>query len=212
MTASTSTFRLLLWPTLITLAISVARVVCEVNGWLKTSAGGDLLPLGITWLMFVFGGWFGWKLSRAGSSPRVKRPWLWPLVALLVTIGVGAIRGHLLSTTTGDEAIAALLREVAIMVSIAALVGALAMFVVWPRLAWALLLYGLIARATVVAITWLAKSNGWNTHYTKFGPTGLEHDMERTMVGASIMQLGFWVGMTVMIGTFVGCLFARRKA
>ena len=67
------------------------------------------------------------------------------------------------------------------------------MFVVWHRLAWTLLLYAIPARVTVVAFTWLAKQNGWDTHYTKFGPAGIERPMGETIAAASLAQLGFWI-------------------
>ena len=73
MPTSASTFRLLLWPSLLTLALSLARVTAEVKGWLPPTSGGALHPLGITWCVFVFGAWFGWRLLRAGSQPRVRR-------------------------------------------------------------------------------------------------------------------------------------------
>src|SRR5678810_625763 len=87
MADSASTFRLILWPSLITLAISVARTVAEVQGWLTNVSGGRLVPLGITWCIFVFGAWFGRSLSRAGSPPRVSSAWLWALLALAGGIG-----------------------------------------------------------------------------------------------------------------------------
>ena len=37
------------------------------------------------------------------------------------------------------------------------------------------------ARIGVVAQAWFAKTNGWNTHYTKFGPAGIERPMDDTM-------------------------------
>ena len=62
------------------------------------------------------------------------------------------------------------------------------------------------------ALTWLAKSEGWNTHYTKFGPQGFERDLPSTLASASLAQLGMWVPLTVVFGCVVGTLFARRRA
>ena len=61
-------------------------------------------------------------------------------------------------------------------------------------------------------MTWLAKHNGWDTHYTKFGPKGWTFDMEGTMTRATLMQLGFWVPFTIITGTLLGVvLFGRGK-
>jgi hypothetical protein len=211
MSQGPSTFRLLRWPSLLTLAISIARLVSEVNGWLTNASGGRLLPLGITWCIFVFGGWFGWRLARAGSLPRVARPWAWALVALLAAIGTAMVGFQPLVEADRSDATFALLRQAVLNTVIVTLAGALVMFYVWPRLAWALLLYGLGARATVLAFTWLAKHQGWDTHYTKFGPAGIERDsMAETMLSASIAQGGFWVPFTIIGGVLVGTLLARR--
>jgi len=211
MTNTPSTFRLLLWPSLLTLAISIARVTSEVQGWLTTASGGRGLPLGITWCIFVFGGWFGWRLARAGSVPRVAKPWLWALLALLAAAGTVMYGFYPLRAADRSEATFVLLRQAVLTAAVATSFGGLAMFVVWPRLAWTLLLYGLGARGTVLAITWLAKHQGWDTHYTKFGPMGIEREsMGDTMFGAAVAQLGCWVPFTVIGGTLLGSLCARR--
>lgn len=212
MSSSPSTFRLLLWPSIVTLVVSITRLVAEVQGWLTNVSGGRLVPLGITWCVFVFGGWFGWQLSRTGSPPRVARAWLWALLALLAGMGTAMWGFRPLLAADQSEATFALVRQAVLAAAAVTIVGALAMFYVWPRLAWTLLLYGLGARATVVAITWLAKSQGWNTHYTKFGPPGIERDMHDTLVSAGIAQFGFWVPFTIVGGSLAGALLAKRRA
>lgn len=212
MSRGPSTFRLLLWPSLITLAVSIARLVSEVNGWLTNASGGRLLPLGITWCIFVFGGTMAWRLARAGEGPRRRLPWLWALLALLAATGTVMWGFRPLLEADRSEATFALVREAVLRGVIVAIVGGLAMFAVWPRLAWTLLLYGLGARATVLAFTWLAKLQGWDTHYTKFGPPGIERDsMAETMTSAAIAQLGFWVPFTMIGGMVAGGLVARRR-
>ena len=64
----------------------------------------------------------------------------------------------------------------------------------------------------MLAFTWLAKLQGWDTHYTKFGPPGIERDsMAETMTSAAIAQLGFWVPFTMIGGMVAGGLVARRR-
>jgi hypothetical protein len=206
----TGLFRLWLWPSLFTLALSLVRLTSEVQGWVTTASGGRGLPLGISWCMFVFGGWWGFCLSRAGAMPRVRRAWAWALVALLAIAGtVAALVPKLLGAPHSEETFA-LLRTTVMTIAAVTTVAAIVMFVVWPRLAFLLLLYAVPARATVVAITWLAKDRGWDTHYTKFGPMGMERDAEQTLLSAAIAQGGLWVPLTIVGGVLAGSLFVRR--
>ncbi|HEB53038.1 MAG TPA: hypothetical protein ENI87_07285 [bacterium] len=85
------------------------------------------------------------------------------------------------------------------------------MAVLWPRLAWTLLLYAAPSRALVVGITWLAKQQGWDTHYTKFGPTGIERDMAETLLSATLAQSGFWTPFTIVCGCVIGAWFGAKR-
>lgn len=210
MTKPASPFRLVLWPTVVTLAISLARLLGQVQGWIPPTSGGALHPLGITWCIFVFGGWFGFRLARSGSSPTLARPWALALLALAAAAGVGFWQFRALAEAGSETDFAALRGAVAMIAAVTG-AGALLMFAVWPRLAFTLLLYALPARLTIVAITWLAKRCEWNTHYTKFGRAGLERDMPETMLAASVAQLGFWVPFTILGGMLVGGIFGRRR-
>ena len=217
MTTSPSTFRLLLWPSLITLAISLLRLLGEVQGWVNAQSGGAGHLLGIAWCMFVFGGWFATRLARIGSLPRRLPAWPWGIALLVLQLGafVWAFKGidtAMPATPEAQATAAEALRAALVQLAICTSVLAAFAFTIWPRLCWTLLLYGLGARLTVVALTWWAKSAGWNTHYTKFGPQGFERDLSATLTGASLAQLGMWVPLTVVFGCFVGTLFARRRA
>jgi len=64
--------RLILMPGVITLAVTVLRLVGELEHWSKTwfnpEQGGFLAVVGIVWLAPVFGIYFALKLSRAGQG------------------------------------------------------------------------------------------------------------------------------------------------
>ena len=66
--------RLVLWPALLTLAVTLLRLVGELRGWspeyFSRLPGGGLSPLGITWLAPLVGLYLGWRLQRA----RVPAP------------------------------------------------------------------------------------------------------------------------------------------
>ena len=206
------TWNLILWPLLITLAVSIARITGEVQGWITQQSGGAGFWLGISWLPFVFGGYFGLRLSRAGSRPRLSPAWLYALLAFGLLVATVLWRfGPLLEADPSDETIALLRVSVLIITSIA-ITLAIAMAFVWPRLVWILFCYALPTRLVVVALTWLAKQQGWHTHYTKFGPTGIEVDMSTTLVSATIAQCGFWIPFTILAGTLVGTWFGRRRS
>lgn len=214
------TFRLILWPTLITALVSAARLLGEVQQWIPPQSGGALNPLGISWLAFVFGGYFAYRLARANSHAIVQRAWLWALTAfVIVSVSIVWQFGPLaeaeqfrpfLEAQPSDETFERLRGAVLTLAAIATTLAVL-MFAVWPRLAWTMLCYAVPARLLVVGFTWLAKHFEWTTHYTKFGPAGIERDMSETMLSATIAQGGFWVPWTILAGCMVGSFFAKRR-
>jgi hypothetical protein len=205
-----STGALLFWPVLLTFAVSAVRVAGELQGWVTARSGGAGALLGITWLAFAFGGWFGVQLAHDGDRPALRRAPLFGLVSLAVVVAVVMWRfGPIMRST--ETVPMADLRIAVMIIAGTTLVLSLLQFAVWPRLAWTLLCYGLAARLGVLAITWLAKVQGWDTHYTKFGPQGLEVPLGETMASAAFAQLGFWVPFTVIAGGFVGGLFGGRR-
>ena len=206
-----STLRLILWPMLLTAAVSVARLLTERFGVVTTRSGGAFAWLGITWLGFVFGAWFAIRLRRAGSSPRVRAPWAWTTLALLAIAAVAAWQFRPLFDADRSEATFARVRSAVLVIVAVTVPVSLTMFALWPRLAWTLLCYAIPARLTVLALTVLAKVLEWDTHYTKFGPPGIERDLPGTIVAATIAQSGFWVPFTIVSGTFAGMWFATRR-
>lgn len=214
---TSSTVRLILWPSLITLAVSITRLVGQLQGWITTRSGGEGALLGITWLAFLCGGWFGIRLRNSGSAPALRPAWLWTLLPPLAFFGAFGYRMYCYQQagfTMQDQSDAAYehIRQTLQLAVLVGGVGMLLTFATWARLAWTLLLYGLVARVGVVAITYVAKTQGWDTHYTKLGPGGIEKDLGETMIAACIAQFGMWVPFTVMFGGFVGCLFAKKKS
>lgn len=210
--AAPRTPRLILWPAVITLLIIALRLAGEVNGWIHVDAGGSFALLGITWCVFLFGGWFGRRLSNHGYLPRMQRAWVWMLVLALVLVGGVMWSFAKIDPKDASDAGYAALREQGMIAGWIALAAMVATFVVWRRLAWTLFCYGLVARLGVLAATWLAKTQGWETHHVKFGPASiLRPTVGETVGGAAYPQLLFWVPFTVVMGTLTGSLFARRR-
>ncbi|MEZ6036252.1 MAG: hypothetical protein R3F29_02145 [Planctomycetota bacterium] len=203
------TLRLILWPSVITLLISVARFFAETNELVTSRSGGAGAALGITWLTFVFGAWFGLQLGRKGLGPK-RSPAL-PFVTLMVIAGGVAWQfGPMRDADTSDATFEKLRSAVLVLVAIACAMATVCA-IVWPRLAWTMLCYAIPARATVVVLTWLAKVYECDTHYTKFGPPGIERDLPTTMVSASLAQFGFWVPFSVVAGVTAGAWFGKRR-
>ena len=63
-------------PAVITLAVTLLRLVGELQGWspllFNREAGGGGALVGISWLVPVFGAWFGWKLAGPARARRAS--------------------------------------------------------------------------------------------------------------------------------------------
>ncbi|MGE3172055.1 MAG: hypothetical protein AB7O97_05465 [Planctomycetota bacterium] len=203
-----SSLRMILWPSVLTLLVGIARLVAELQGWTTRQTGGALAPLGIVWLGFAFGGWFAWRLGRLGHGAPTRRRWIPALIALLVIVAVVGSQFAGVDRQDRSEAAFAALRHTVLLLCGVAIAAALLAAWAWPRLAWVMLLYAIPARLTVVAMTVLARQQGWDTHHVKFGPAGIEVPMADTAISATVAQLGFWVPFTVVSGVLVGTAFA----
>ena len=203
--------RLILWPTLITAMVNTARLVAEVNGWVNPQSGGALNPLGISWLAFVFGAYFAIYLSRSGSRPRIQPAWPWTIVAFAAVTATVLWQFRPLLEADQSDATFAQLRGAVLLIAATTTTIATALLLVWPRLVWTMFCYAIPARLLVIGFTWLAKHNDWTTHYTKFGPPGIERGMGDTMLSATLAQGGFWIPWTIVAGCLAGSLFAKRR-
>src|SRR5215472_16345787 len=71
--SSVSVGKLITVPALITLAITILRLVGELQHWpapwVSNAAGGGFAIMGISWLPLIFGPYFAWTLAAAGEGP-----------------------------------------------------------------------------------------------------------------------------------------------
>src|SRR5215510_1568840 len=178
--------RLILIPSIITLVVTLLRVVGELQHWshslFNPSAGGGGALVGITWLVPIFGIYFALKLSDAGEGP----------IGLARAIGV-AVLGLLLMV----------------------IAGAL-QFWAWPALSKALLAYGYAARIPVAILMFFAIRGSWGTHYDALPPGFSAMSFWPTYIRIGLFpQLIFWIAFTMIVGTLFGSLataiFSRRK-
>jgi hypothetical protein len=200
--ASVRPAKLILVPAVITLAVTLLRLVGELQGWspalFSREAGGGGSLVGIAWLVPVFGAWFGWKLGRAGERP--ERPWHalgLTVLALAILPLSGLVAGKL-----GVEPRSLGTLGIFAVVSVAGLGVAL---VAWPALGRVLLAYGLAARVPVVLVMLAAILGNWGTHYD-VPPPGVPEmsGLWKWLVIGVLPQMTVWLWFTSVIGGLFG--------
>ena len=193
-------------PALITLGITILRLVGELEHWPKpwfsTAAGGGGAIVGISWLPIIFGPYFALKLAGAGDRPSsVGKAVGFALLGLVVLVlgGVlaGATRSHLLILTL-----------VAFLVM---LVAAFIPGIGWRSLGNTLLAYAFAARIPVLIVMFLAMrgngGQGWGTHYDAVPPTFAQASFATKFLYMAILpQMTAWIAWTVVLGSIIGVI------
>lgn len=203
--------KLVLWPALITLGVTLLRLVGELRGWapdyFSRLPGGGLAIVGITWLVPVVGAWLGWRLARAGvRSPGLVHVVGWPAGALLVGLGFGYwFESMIRPSWTGTLALWA----------VTAVLVAAVSFTTWPALGRPLLVYAAAARLPVVAIMAVAIPKRWGTHYDA-PPPGFPAllPMPRWLWTGLLPQTTIWIAFTLAVGmssAALGVWLASRR-
>ena len=205
--ASARPGRLILVPAIITIAVTLLRLVGELQDWsprfFSKEAGGGGALVGIAWLVPVFGAWFGWKLAASGERPgSLGRALGLTILALALLPASGFVAGKL----GVDQTSLAMLGIFAI-VSVAGLAVA---FLAWPALGRVLLAYGLAARIPVVLVMLAAILGNWGTHYDV--PPSADFPAMSTLakwltIGVA-PQLTIWIWFTTAIGGLFGVVAA----
>ena len=203
----TGAFSLVLVPALLTLIVTVVRVVGELQGWNPTffsKPGGGSAVVGITWLVLVFGFWFGWRLRRPGSPPPGK-------AALLYLTGIAVLAGGMIGlvqlglVTLPSRESPGEPTGLAYGFALLAVAAVVAVFA-WPRLTGTLMLYGVLARIPVVVVTYLDLHYDWHTHYGELPPGAVTAD---PFIALCTPQVTLWPFVfTPLVGGLLGCLGA----
>ncbi len=166
--------KLILVPAVITLAVTLLRLVGELQGWSPALFNRGDKPfspslVGIVWLVPVFGAWFGWKLTRAGSGPgSLGRAFgltlaalaVMPLAAFLAP-KAGIVPEHLWRPNVPVTESLTILSVFVVVFFVGIAIGILA----WPALGRTLLAYGLAARIPIALLMLVAMLGNWGTHY-----------------------------------------------
>jgi hypothetical protein len=204
---------MVLGPALITLAVTLLRLVGELQGWsprlFSREAGGGGALVGISWLVPVFGAWFGWKLAASGERPGSA----WRALGLTVLALAALPASGFAVARLGVEATSLTTLAVYAVVSVAALLLAL---LAWPALGRTLIAYGLAARIPVILVMLAAILGSWGTHYDAMPPGTPEMSgLQKWLVAGVLPQLTVWQWFTVVIGGLFGiaaAALARRRA
>ncbi|HMD96311.1 MAG TPA: hypothetical protein VKM93_03130 [Terriglobia bacterium] len=195
-------------PAVITLAITILRLVGELQHWpapwFSAAAGGGGAVVGISWLPIIFGPYFAWKLAAAGQGPASAGK---SIGAALAGLAVMVLGGFIEFPKPGNPPSPVLF----LVGSLIMLVGAFVPRLGWKALGNTLLAYALAARIPVVIIMFIAMNGnggqGWGTHYDVAPPY---------MAGVSVLhkwleigvlpQMTFWIGWTTVIGGLLGSI------
>lgn len=201
--SSVSTFELILVPAILSLAITLVRLTGELLEWSPTlfnrAPGGGGSPLGISWLVPVFGLYFAIRLTRAGQGPQSA-------VKTIAIAIAGAVAGTAVIVPFVSEGASAMALA---SWAVGALIGVGLQAFGWPELFRTLLAYAFAARIPVAIIMLMAIVGGWQTHYDVAPPDFPARGPLLTWfyIGA-VPQFTFWIFFTVVIGCLFGGLTA----
>jgi hypothetical protein len=193
-------------PALITLGITILRLVGELEHWPKlffsTAGGGGGAIVGISWLPIIFGPYFALKLAGVGDRPSsVGKAVGFGVLGLVVLVLGGVLAG-------------ATHMQLSILTLVAFLVMLVAAFIPgigWRSLGNTLLAYAFAARIPVLIVMFLAMrgngGQGWGTHYDAVAPLFAQASFATKFLYMAILpQMTAWIGWTVVLGSIIGVI------
>jgi hypothetical protein len=197
--------RLIFVPALITLAITILRLVGELQHWpsplFNNSAGGGGAIVGISWLPFFFGPYFAARLIKSGDRPSSVGKTIGFALAGFALMVAGAFVAFGLKQSFPGQVLVGLL--------VVAAGGAL-QFPAWSNLARTLLAYAYAARLPVAIVMFYAIRGNWGTHYDAL-PPGYAGPMDfwgkYAIIGLA-PQLVMWIVFTMSVGALAGGIAA----
>jgi hypothetical protein len=216
--------KLILVPAVISLAVTLLRLLGELQGWSPALFNRGDKPfspslVGIVWLVPVFGAWFGWKLTRAASGPgSLGRAFALTLAALAVlplasflAPKAGIVPEHLWRPNVPLAESFTILSVFVVVIFIGVAIGILA----WPALGRTLLAYGLAVRIPIALLMLVAMLGDWGTHYDARPSYPPQMSTLGWWVALGLApQLSFWMWYTIVFGALFGIVaaaFARRR-
>ncbi len=214
---ATSVRKLVFWPAVVTLAITLLRLTGELLHWSPTlfnpAAGGGGALVGISWLPPLFGILFAVQLVRAGHGPvgggrAIGRALLGLVATVAVVMGASAL-GFI---GQGQFSLLGL-----VLFTLAIAIGAVVAWSGWPALGRTLLVYAFAARVPVALVMLVAMLGNWGTHYDVAPPGFPEMGVfSKWLFIGALPQLTTWIAFTVLTGaltgSITGAIVSRRRA
>jgi hypothetical protein len=207
--------RLILIPSLITLAVTILRLIGELRHWSGkwfSSDTGGTTPygvawvVGITWLAALFGAYFAVQLTRAQRKPSsLVKATIFSALGIFIFLSYRYVVEYL--------AVSLNLRFPHYLIFIWllwGLAGGLQYFA-WPELFKTLLLYAYAARIPVAIIMFFAMLGHWGTHYDYVGMRIPLWGLPRFLWLAFFPQLAGWISFTVTLGSAAGVVVLLLK-
>jgi len=202
--------RLIVVPAVITFAVTLLRLVGELQHWspkfFSREAGGAGAIIGIVWLVPIFGIYFAIRLNQAGHGPASRgRAIGFALAALVVGVVLSFAIFKLSLPTVATIVLANLASFLSLWIAYRG----------WPELGKVEAIYGLAARIPVAILMFVAMAANWGTHY-ELGPPGFPEMslVSKWFLIGLLPQLSLWIAFTVIVGSLFGglaLLFQKRQ-
>jgi hypothetical protein len=201
---SISILSLIKVPAVITLGITILRLIGEMQHWPRpwfaNQGGGGGALVGISWLPFILGPYYAIKLMAPGNdAPKLGRAIGFAILALAVFL----FAGWLFQSTIAHPSVFTAL-ALALMLGAAFVPG-----IGWSSLGTTLVAYAFAARIPVLLVMYLAMRGnggaGWGTHYDATLPQLLHLSFAKKYFYEAILpQMTMWIGWTVIVGFLFG--------
>lgn len=195
-------------PAVITLGVTIVRLVGELQHWppplFSNAAGGGAAIVGITWLPILFGPWFAVKLATQGERP----PSTGKAIGFAFLGAAVFVGGAAWLVVTYEH-----LTYMVLLAFVLMLIAAFIPGIGWSALGKTLLAYAFAARIPVLVVMFLAMrgngGKGWGTHYDTIAPIFAQASFARKyLFEAFLPQMTLWIGWTVCVGALVGTVAA----
>jgi hypothetical protein len=211
-----SVFRLVRVPALITLGVTLLRLIGELLNWtpalFNREAGGGGAIVGIAWLVPIFGIYFAFKLSQSETTPlKPGKTILYAVAGLAAFFAIGFGGVFALGLDPNKPS----LTSFGVFV-VASVVAAVIAYAGSPVLGKVLFVYGLAARLPVALVMLVAMLGNWGTHYDVAPPNLPEMGVfaKWLMIGL-VPQVTIWMTYTLVVGCLFGgialALFRRKR-
>lgn len=194
---------LILIPSVITLAVTLLRLIGELRHWsevfFRRSVGGGGAIVGIAWLAVIFAVYFSLKLRKAGKGAGSKGKAVGlAVLALLLWVG-----GTFLLFSGGDFKFTVKMAAGLVII----LAGLYVMRMAWPVYWNVMLTYAVAARIPVLIVMYLAIQGNWGTHYDAAPPNLASLDLMAKFTALGLIpQLFFWIPFTVIMCGLIGVI------